>query len=107
MTESKLAMIARSMRGQVESQRAHAYKRLPAGLEIVMQSQANGRWRLAMAREAPAQPSEVEVGVVCEAFGVPSEARLERLTKWSRNRKSQREIKYNVAELTWTERAAI
>lgn len=104
MTDSKLALIAKSMEGQVARTGMHAYKRLPAGLEIVMQRQEGGRWRLAMARETPAQPSETEIEVVCGAFGVPSEARQERLTKWSRHPKTHRDIKYQVVELTWTER---
>ncbi len=102
-TKNKLALIANSMQDSVARTGRHAYRRLPAGLELVVQRMEGGRWRLAMAREAPSSPSEMEIEIVCQAFSVPSEARLSRVSKWFRHPKTQREIRYEVAELTWIE----
>lgn len=101
-TPNKLASIASSMVATVQSTGRHAYTRLPAGLEIVMQ-RTDRRWRLALAREAPATPSEVEIVVICRDFKVPDEAHIHTCQKTRWHPKSRREITYNVAELTWRE----
>lgn len=102
MKQSKLGAIADNMQAFVSQTGRFAYKRLPAGLEIVMQRKG-GQWRLALAREAPAMPSDVEVEVCAREFKVPPDAKLERTSKNRQHPKTGRYITYYIAELTWRE----
>ena len=99
---TKLAAIATTMTNQTQTTGRHAYTRLPQGLEIVMQ-RIDGRWRLALAREEPATPSQAEIEQCYRDFHVPAEASLNYCQKNRQHPKTGRRITYNVFEITWRE----
>ncbi len=71
---------------------------LPHGLELVLQ-RIDGSCRLALAREAPARPSDVEEKICRQSFRVPNWAEAERV-QVMRNGKV-----LNVINVTWRDEA--
>ena len=97
--EMRLAKIASAMVAQVASTGKHAHQRLAHGLELVLQS-TEGHFRLALGREA-VYPSDTEVPVCREAFGVPDGAEEGKVLKTRHHPKTGRVIAYHVVEMTW------
>lgn len=100
--QGALQQVAQRMK-ELAGQRLHgqAYRRLARGLHLVYGNREL-RCRLAMGRLTPAAPSEEEIEIVREAFGVPAGAgREERVAQWW-DPMEERAKKFNVIELTWT-----
>ena len=99
---SALQQVAQRMK-ELAGQRLHgqAYRRLARGLHLVYGNREL-RCRLAVGRLTPAAPSEEEIEIVRQAFGVPAGAgREERVAQWW-DPTEDRAKKFNVIELTWT-----
>jgi hypothetical protein len=97
-----LEKLAGSMTSTVAQTGRFQHVRLPRGLELVCERR-EGRWRLAMAREAPAVPSESELAAVCSAFRIPDGSDCAQYRRTRTHPKSGRQIIYNVIEVRWTE----
>lgn len=76
------------------------HAKLAHGLEIVLE-RSGRRCRLAMAREAPAAPSDTEIEVVLRAFKAPDGSEIRRLEKMRTHPKSGRHLHLHIAEVRW------
>ena len=99
---TRLENLAGSMASTVAQTGRFQHVRLPRGLELVCERR-EGRWRLALAREAPAVPSEGEFDAICRAFHIPDTSECARYHRTRTHPKSGRQIVYNVLEVHWTE----
>ena len=99
--QGNLVAIANDMRTHVERP-GWAQQTLPRGLQVIFQRTNDNRLRLAMARET-VYPSDVEVELVCAAFGVPEGAEVQRSQKGWTNPKTGRAILFSRIEVYWRE----
>lgn len=97
---STLAGIAASMRQRLAPVQKGAVKRALFGGLIVVFERRSDVWRLAIGRIGVA-PSTTEAGLVGAAFGVPAGAEW----SWAPRKNGKQRITYQVAEVTWIERA--
>ena len=104
----KLAEIAANMRSHVVDAGAmYSHQRLQRGLEIVLQRhvESNGamRWRLALGRPDVA-PSEEEIAICRNAFGVPVGTEHTAVQSKSRySKKSGIASNWHIVEMYWYE----
>ena len=96
----KLAVIAQEMRAAVG---AGGYRLIPLarGLQIGLHRRED-RFRLVVRREG-VFPSEQEVEIVRQAFGVPEECVAEVGSKTEQHPVTKRTIRWQVVELRWRE----
>lgn len=95
--QGKLARVAGHMVDNVRNgRRPFAYTKLAHGLELIMERSWRG-YRLALAREVPSRPSDLEVTICRKAFGVPAYAEIEREQKMGKGG-----VQRNVCNITWS-----
>lgn len=101
-----LKSIAANMRSHVTNSQRGAHQRLPRGLELVMQRHVEDsgavRWRLALGR-TDVVPSEEEIRICSEAFGVPAGTEHTVRTTERKNPKTGSINTWYVAEMYWYE----
>lgn len=98
-----LAAVAAAMKAKAQAApNKHSFRRLTHGLNIVY-GLRDGRWRIAIGRTVPHQPSHNELEIVAKAFGAPFdfEPVHRRATWWDPIH--GRACTYNVLEITWRE----
>ena len=105
---SKLDAIADRMRSHITSTGAmYSHQRLEHGLEIVLQRhvESNGamRWRLALGRVDVA-PSEDEITICRNAFGVPVGTEHSEVKSKSRTGKTGIVSNWHIVEMYWYEK---
>ena len=102
MSESKLQVIANRMRASVAG-RAFGWTQqtLPGGLDVVL-SHNGEKWRLALRREK-VFPSQVEMGILCDVFGVAEGTEPQRRQTCDVNEVTQRRIEWRCIEYNWRE----
>jgi hypothetical protein len=100
---SVLSLLAQNMKTCAASAQGGAvHRKLSRGLHIVF-ARLDGRCRLAVGREAPGEPSQDELVTVAQAFAAPVGAEpCVRQAVW-KNPQTQRQVTFNVLELTWRE----
>ncbi len=69
----KIEWIARDMRAEVARTGSAARRELARGLVLVLDAEAPGWWVLRVSRPVT-MPSDREIAIVREAFGVPEDA---------------------------------
>ena len=100
---AKLITTAADMRRLIERSGARwVHRRLPRGLELVLQTTTDRQWRLALARpDVP--PSAEEIAICQRAFGVPPGTEATLITKERQAKKAPAIVRMHVAEMYWTE----
>lgn len=94
-------MVATLVNGDELADGRWIHRKLPNGLEIVLQKTGNQR-RLALARE-DVNPSQHEVSQCYSAFAVPEGTEVSYIKRASYHGKMGRQKLYHVAEMEWIE----
>ena len=102
-TKSKpLDALATNMREMLNVQGIRfVHRRLARGLEIVLQRDDH-KWRLALGRTDVA-PSDSEIEICRDAFGVPEGTEVSNVSKKRWNPKTGTATLMYVVDMTWTE----
>ena len=98
---AKLITTAADMRRFIERSGARwVHRRLPRGLELVLQTTTDRQWRLALARPDTA-PSPDEIAICQQAFNVPAGTEATLVVKERKAKTGT--MRVHVAEMYWTE----
>lgn len=102
MTPTKLQNIADRMRRAVLAHDpAWTAAALPGGLDMVL-SRADDSWRLALRREQ-VPPSQTEIVILREVFGVPDDTEVRSSTKSEPHPVTKRIMRWQIVEILWRE----
>ena len=99
---NQLTAIAAEMRALItDAGASYAHRRLAHGLELVLLRRGQ-QWRLALGRPG-VRPSEQEVAVCMEAFGVAPDTEWHYDQKYKTGKLRNQGVVYHLAEMFWTE----